>query len=122
MAIINFVKNLFSLLHLCYKQIMIMKRKKNRRRKKMIIKINLVCLHLKFNFLYISLLLATLISAVGINAKPKIIDLTKQFGTAETLTEARVNCPLDEKVCYTNHFSLFFIRFFIFRIYIYIIF
>jgi hypothetical protein len=33
------------------------------------------------------------------NAKPKIIDLTKTFGTAETLTEARVNCALEEKVC-----------------------
>jgi len=32
------------------------------------------------------------------NAKPKIIDLTKQFGLAETLTEARVNCSLEEKV------------------------
>ncbi|CAF4898416.1 unnamed protein product, partial [Rotaria socialis] len=31
------------------------------------------------------------------SAKPKIIDLTKKFGTVETLTEARVNCPLEEK-------------------------
>jgi len=44
-------------------------------------------------------LIATLISAVGMNAKPKIIDLTKQFGTVETLTEARVNCSLEDKVC-----------------------
>ena len=43
--------------------------------------------------------LATLISAVGMSAKPKIIDLTKKFGTAEKLTEARVNCALEEKVC-----------------------
>ena len=43
--------------------------------------------------------LATLISAVGMNAKPKIIDLTKKLGLAETLTEARVNCSLEEKVC-----------------------
>ena len=43
-------------------------------------------------------LLETLIAAVGMNSKPKIIDLTKKFGTAETLTEARVNCALEEKV------------------------
>lgn len=42
--------------------------------------------------------LATLISAVGMSAKPKIIDLTKKLGLAETLTEARVNCSLEEKV------------------------
>jgi len=36
------------------------------------------------------------------NAKPKIIDLTKQFGLAETLTEARVNCSLEEKVRWVN--------------------
>lgn len=58
------------------------------------------------------------------NAKPKIIDLTKKFGTAETLTEARVSCSLEEKVCFApmwrkneiihlNH---------IFRTYIYTIF
>lgn len=47
-------------------------------------------------------ILATLISAVGMNAKPKIIDLTKKLGLAETLTEARVNCSLEEKVCSFN--------------------
>lgn len=35
---------------------------------------------------------------MGINGQPKIIDLTKQFGTVEKLTEARVNCSLEEKV------------------------
>jgi hypothetical protein len=41
------------------------------------------------------------------SAKPKIIDLTKQFGTVETLTEARVNCSLEEKVCfYKNSFLI----------------
>ncbi|UJR37507.1 hypothetical protein I4U23_030209 [Adineta vaga] len=48
--------------------------------------------------------LATLISAVGMNAKPKIIDLTKQFGTAEKLTEARVNCSLEDKDLYLYYF------------------
>jgi ATP-dependent RNA helicase DDX24/MAK5 len=48
--------------------------------------------------------LATLISAVGISAKPKIIDLTKKLGTAQTLTEARVNCSLEEKDLYLYYF------------------
>ncbi|CAF0864816.1 unnamed protein product [Rotaria sordida] len=48
--------------------------------------------------------LATLISAVGMSAKPKIIDLTKEFGTAETLTEARVNCSLEDKDSYLYYF------------------
>ncbi|CAF3496637.1 unnamed protein product [Rotaria sp. Silwood1] len=48
--------------------------------------------------------LATLISAVGMSAKPKIIDLTKEFGTAETLTEARVNCSLEDKDLYLYYF------------------
>jgi len=48
--------------------------------------------------------LATLISAVGMMNKLKIIDLTKKFGTAEKLTEARVNCPLEEKDLYLYYF------------------
>ncbi|CAF1400492.1 unnamed protein product, partial [Adineta ricciae] len=48
--------------------------------------------------------LATLISAVGMSAKPKIIDLTKKFGTAEKLTEARVSCALEEKDLYLYYF------------------
>ncbi|CAF0783729.1 unnamed protein product [Adineta steineri] len=50
--------------------------------------------------------LATLISAVGMNAKPKIIDLTKKFGTAETLTEACVNCSLEDKDLYLYYFLI----------------
>ena len=30
--------------------------------------------------------------------KPKVIDLTRKIGTVETLTEARINCSLEEKV------------------------
>jgi len=44
MIIINLVKDLFSLPHLCFNSIM--RRKTRRTRKKMIIKINLVCLQL----------------------------------------------------------------------------
>ncbi|CAF0845072.1 unnamed protein product [Adineta steineri] len=50
--------------------------------------------------------LATLISAVGMNAKPKIIDLTKKYGTAETLTEACVNCSLEDKDLYLYYFLI----------------
>ncbi|CAF0976960.1 unnamed protein product [Didymodactylos carnosus] len=48
--------------------------------------------------------LAVLISVVGMSTKPKIIDLTKKFGTVETLTEARVTCSLEEKDHYLYYF------------------
>ena len=37
-------------------------------------------------------------STIGIKEKPMVIDLTKKSATAETLTEARLLCTLDEKV------------------------
>ena len=37
-------------------------------------------------------------SKIGVSDKPKVIDLTKKIGTAETLTEARITCTTDEKV------------------------
>ena len=33
-----------------------------------------------------------LAKTIGVKPKPKIIDVTKSFGTAQTLTEARINC------------------------------
>ena len=48
---------------------------------------------------------AALISAVGMKNKPKIIDLTKKLGTAERLTEARINCALEDKVDFIVRFS-----------------
>ncbi len=35
---------------------------------------------------------------VGIKERPKVIDLSRKDGMAETLTEARINCKLEEKV------------------------
>ena len=37
-------------------------------------------------------------SKIGISEKPKIVDLTKKEITAETLTEARIMCTMEEKV------------------------
>ena len=37
-------------------------------------------------------------SKIGISDKPKIVDLTKKEVTAETLTEARITCTMEEKV------------------------
>lgn len=34
--------------------------------------------------------------------KPKVIDLTRKIGTVETLTEARINCTLEEKVTHSR--------------------
>ncbi len=35
---------------------------------------------------------------IGIAEKPKVVDLTKKAVTAETLTEARITCSLEDKV------------------------
>lgn len=37
-------------------------------------------------------------SRIQMREKPKVIDLTRKIGTVETLTEARINCSLEEKV------------------------
>lgn len=29
---------------------------------------------------------------IGVKSNPKIVDVTRKFGTAERLTEARINC------------------------------
>ncbi|KAK6188070.1 hypothetical protein SNE40_004332 [Patella caerulea] len=41
---------------------------------------------------------------IGIKDKKKIVDLTTKTGTAENLTEARINCPKDEKDLYLYYF------------------
>ncbi len=41
---------------------------------------------------------------IGMNKKPKVIDLTKSAGTAETLSEARINTTIDEKDIYLYYF------------------
>ena len=46
----------------------------------------------------------TLMSQIGVKAKPKVIDLTRSVGTAEGLVEARINTPSDEKDMYLYYF------------------
>ena len=36
--------------------------------------------------------LKQLMSLVGVKDRPKIVDLTRKIGTAETLTESKINC------------------------------
>lgn len=43
-------------------------------------------------------ILETLMSRIQMREKPKVIDITRKIGTVETLTEARINCTLEEKV------------------------
>ena len=40
-----------------------------------------------------------LVQELGIQTKPKVIDLTTKEATVDTLTEARINCGQKEKVC-----------------------
>ena len=49
--------------------------------------------------------LDSLMEEIGIQVKPKVIDLTKKgTTTAETLVEARINCSLEEKDIYLYYF------------------
>ncbi|XP_061167758.1 ATP-dependent RNA helicase DDX24-like [Saccostrea echinata] len=48
--------------------------------------------------------LETLMSKIQMREKPKVIDLTRKIGTVETLTEARINCTLEEKDLYLYYF------------------
>jgi ATP-dependent RNA helicase DDX24/MAK5 len=41
---------------------------------------------------------------IGIKPKPKIVDLTRKMGTAETLTESRIHCGTTEKDFYLYYF------------------
>ncbi|KAK3091430.1 hypothetical protein FSP39_019832 [Pinctada imbricata] len=50
--------------------------------------------------------LELLMKRIKLRGKPKVIDLTKKTGTVETLTEARINCTLDEKDVYLYYFLL----------------
>ncbi|CAL4071272.1 unnamed protein product, partial [Meganyctiphanes norvegica] len=45
-----------------------------------------------------------LMKIIGVKPKPKIVDVTRKFGTAEALTEARINCSKDEKDYYLYYF------------------
>ncbi|XP_042206920.1 ATP-dependent RNA helicase DDX24-like isoform X2 [Homarus americanus] len=41
---------------------------------------------------------------IGVKSNPKIVDVTRKFGTAESLTEARINCDKEEKDIYLYYF------------------
>ncbi|XP_050719053.1 ATP-dependent RNA helicase DDX24-like [Eriocheir sinensis] len=41
---------------------------------------------------------------IGVKSHPKIVDVTRKFGTAQSLTEARINCDKDEKDLYLYYF------------------
>ncbi|XP_060085652.1 ATP-dependent RNA helicase DDX24-like [Ylistrum balloti] len=48
--------------------------------------------------------LEKLMKRIGLKDRPKVIDLTRKIGTVETLTEARINCSMDEKDLYLYYF------------------
>ncbi|KAL7645944.1 UNVERIFIED_CONTAM: hypothetical protein RMT77_002841 [Armadillidium vulgare] len=48
--------------------------------------------------------LENFIKLIGLRTKPKIIDITRKFGTAESLSETKVFCEKDEKDIYLYYF------------------
>ncbi|XP_033738443.1 ATP-dependent RNA helicase DDX24-like [Pecten maximus] len=48
--------------------------------------------------------LEKLMKKIGLKDRPKVIDLTRKVGTVETLTEARINCTMDEKDLHLYYF------------------
>ncbi|KAK2167677.1 hypothetical protein LSH36_25g03069 [Paralvinella palmiformis] len=48
--------------------------------------------------------LEMLMVQIGMKPKPKVIDLTRSAGTAESLTEARINTTVDDKDIYLYYF------------------
>ena len=48
--------------------------------------------------------LKELMNMVGVKSRPKIVDLTRKIGTAETLTESRINCSIKDKDFYLYYF------------------
>ncbi|XP_058511243.1 ATP-dependent RNA helicase DDX24 [Ochotona princeps] len=47
-----------------------------------------------------------LVQRVGMRGKPKVIDLTRNEGTVETLTETKIHCETDEKDLYLYYFLM----------------
>lgn len=45
-----------------------------------------------------------LMDMIGVKARPKIVDLTRKIGTAETLTESKIHCTNTEKDYYLYYF------------------
>ncbi|XP_043930525.1 ATP-dependent RNA helicase DDX24 [Protopterus annectens] len=50
--------------------------------------------------------LQLLMKKIGIQGKPKVIDLTRKEATVETLTETRIHCDTEEKDYYLYYFLL----------------
>lgn len=51
--------------------------------------------------------LEQLMQKIGMSTKPKIVDITRKLGTAETLSESRIVCPsAEEKDCNLYYFLL----------------
>lgn len=48
--------------------------------------------------------LKKLMELIGVKPRPKIVDLTRKIGTAETLTESRIHCGTTEKDFYLYYF------------------
>ncbi|XP_042548447.1 ATP-dependent RNA helicase DDX24 isoform X2 [Dipodomys spectabilis] len=47
-----------------------------------------------------------LVQKIGLRGKPKVIDLTRNEGTVETLTETKIHCEADEKDFYLYYFLM----------------
>lgn len=47
-----------------------------------------------------------LMQKIGMKGKPKVIDLTRNEGTVETLTETKIHCETDEKDLYLYYFLM----------------
>ncbi|GAB1297736.1 ATP-dependent RNA helicase DDX24 [Apodemus speciosus] len=47
-----------------------------------------------------------LMQKIGMRGKPKVIDLTRNEGTVETLTETKIHCDTDEKDLYLYYFLM----------------
>ncbi|XP_073923338.1 ATP-dependent RNA helicase DDX24 [Castor canadensis] len=50
--------------------------------------------------------LELLMQKIGMKCKPKVIDLTRNEGTVETLTETKIHCESDEKDFYLYYFLM----------------
>ena len=47
---------------------------------------------------------ASITIVIGVKSRPKIVDLSRKIGTAETLTESRIHCATTEKDIYLYYF------------------
>lgn len=52
------------------------------------------------NYPVVLFLVDALVGEIGIKQRHKVVDLSRKEGTAENLTEARINCQMEEKDYY----------------------